>query len=254
MSETLFIVPEELWPEGAGGGATTDRTGGSDDGSPVAGRACGGTLYETPYGRVTQRGLALVRTADTDPRALIYAAKAAGAAAVLAAARAEAVSPLLEPGDLVVPADVIDLTRLLPPTFFAGKGYGFIRLDPPFCPELSAALYAAAREKTPRAFRGATYVGVDGSREATEAERRMYRTWGGDVVGAGLVPEAFLARELELCYAGLVIVGDAETDLLPVLARAAELARRHRECGCGLAMAGARAQGLISEDWREWVG
>jgi len=253
VSETLYILPEDLLPAEIVGEAGPDRTGGSDDGSPGAGHASRAARHETPYGRVEQRGLALVRSAGTDPRALIYAAKAAGATAVLAAARVEAVSPLLEPGDLVVPADVIDLTRLLPPTFFVGKGYGFIRLNPPFCPELSAALYAAAREKTPRVFRGAVYVGVDGSREATDAERRMYRTWGGDVAGAGLVPEAFLARELELCYAGLAVVGEAQVDLLTVLARAAGMVLRRRECGCGLAMAGARNQGLIGDNWREWL-
>lgn len=250
MGETLFIVPEDMIP---GGWAETALTADAGGARPP-GAASGAVLHETPYGKVTQRGLALLRTAETDPRALIYAAKQAGATAVLAAARAEPVSPLLEPGDLVVPGDVIDLTRLLPPTFFVGKGYGFIRLDPPFCPVLAAALFAAAREKTPRAFRGATYVGLDGSRETTPAERRMYRTWGADVAGAGLVPESFLARELELCYAGVTMVGEAQVDVLPALARAAAMVPHGRECGCRRAMAGARVQGLIGEDWREWVG
>lgn len=246
MPELVYIVPAEM--------------------APAAGAfACGEVLHETPYGKVAELGGALIRDEVTDPRALIYAAKQAGATAVLAAGRVESVSPLLEPGDLVVPADVVDLTRLLPSTFFVGKGYGFIRVDPPFCPALLAALHEAVRAKTPRAFRGATYVGLDGFREATPAERRMYRTWGADVVGAGLLPEAFLARELELCYAGLVVVSDAREnrrpvvngnrpDILPVLARAASLLRAPRQCGCGRAMAGPRAQGLIGTDWRKWPG
>ncbi|MFS8640369.1 MAG: hypothetical protein LOD90_06080 [Symbiobacteriaceae bacterium] len=252
MSETLYILPEDLLPAATESGAGTIGADHAAGGSPVAEHASPVTRHETPYGQVEQRGLALIRTADTDPRALIYAAKAAGASAVLAAARVEPVSPLLEPGDLVVPADVIDLTRLLPPTFFVGKGYGFIRLDPPFCPELSAALYAAARAMTPRAFRRATYVGLDGSREATPAERRMYRMWGADVFGSGLVPEAFLARELELCYAALTVVGEAHVNLVSVLARAARMVRHDRSCSCRQAMAAARAQGLIGDDWREW--
>ncbi|MBY6277546.1 MAG: hypothetical protein CWE10_15310 [Symbiobacterium thermophilum] len=258
MGEVLFILPEAMAAGAGSPGAGHPGLRPPGTGTPETAYSGTGAfdrliLHETPYGKVEQRGPVLVRTAGTDPRALIYAAKAAGASAVLAAARVEPVIPLLEPGDLVVPVDVIDLTRLLPPTFFVGRGYGFIRLDPPFCPELSAALYATAREKTPRAFRGATYVGLDGSREATPAERRMYRAWGADVVGSGLVPEAFLARELELCYAALTVVREAQADVLAVLERAAQLAPVRRSCSCGRAMAGARAQGLIGEDWRQWL-
>lgn len=211
------------------------------------------TLHDTPYGSVVERGGLLIRDGETDPRALIYAAKQAGASRVLAAGLVEPISPLLEPGDLVVPADAVDLTRLLPATFFIGKGYGFIRLDPPFCPELMGSLYQAGRAQTPRCFRGATFVGTDGFREATPAERRMYRTWGADVAGAGLLPEAFLAREMELCYAAVTVVGSDPAGLRRVLERAAHLAGSgRRNCACGQAMAGARAQGLIGEDWREW--
>lgn len=227
MPDLCFIVPPELAPPG---GASV--------------------VHETPYGKVVERGGALLRTEEADPRALIYAAKAAGATQVLAADLVEPVSPLLEPGDLVVPADTIDQTRLRPFTFFVGKGYGFIRLDPPFCPELMQRLLTAARTATPRTFRGATYVGTDGPREATPAERRMYRTWGADVLGTGLLPEAYLARELELCYAALTAVGPA--DLLPLLRAAAAHERGTRGCTCGQTMAFARSQGLVGEDWRTW--
>ena len=260
MPEVVYIIPAQMLPQVAAG--RKPATGG---GAAERIFSCGEVLHETPYGKVAELGGALVRDAATDPRALIYAAKQAGATAVLAAGVAEAVSPLLEPGDLVVPADVVDLTRLLPNTFYEGKGYGFIKVDPPFCPELMAALYEAVRGTTPRAFRGATFVGTDGNREPTPAELRMYRAWGGDVVGAGLLPEAFLARELELCYAAVAVVcvpsanlppmaGEGGANLLEILARAAALRQGPRGCRCGQAMAGARAQGLIGADWREWVG
>lgn len=223
MPERYLILPPALAPQGD--------------------RLC----HETPYGQVVEQAGALLRTEEVDPRALIYAAKAAGATQVLAADIVAAVSPLLEEGDLVVPADTVDQTRLRPFTFFVGKGYGFIKLDPPFCPELMNRLYSAAREATPRTFARATYVGTDGPREATPAELRMYRTWGADLLGTGLLPEAYLARELELCYAALTVVGQG--DLWPVLQA---VTAHERRCNCGQTMAFARSQGLVGEDWRTW--
>ena len=53
---------------------------------------------------------------------------------------------------------------------------------------------------------GGVYLGVDGPRRETAAEARMFRSWGADVLGQNLVPEIALARELGLCFAGLVTV------------------------------------------------
>lgn len=227
MPDLILIVPPEMAPLGA---------------KPVT--------HETLYGQVVEQGGALLRLENSDPRALIYAAKASGATQVLAADLVEPLTPLLEPGDLLVPADTIDQTRLRPFTFFVGKGYGFIKLNPPFCPALMKSLLASARSVTPRAFQGATYVGTDGPREATPAERQMFRTWGADILGTGLLPEAYLARELELCYGALTAVGPA--DLTALLQAAGALERGVRACTCGQTMAFARSQGLVGEDWRTW--
>lgn len=227
MADLFFIVPPELAPQDAKA-----------------------VTHQTPFGPVTEQGTFLLRTEGADPRALIYAAKAAGAGRILAADLVEPVSPLLEEGDLLIPADTIDQTRLRPATFFVGKDYGFIKLNPPFCPELMASLHRAGRALTPRTFQGATYLGTDGPRGATPAERRMFRNWGADVVGSGLLPEAYLARELELCYGAITAVGTA--DLTGVLRKAAELPHGSRSCTCGQTMTFARSQGLVEEDWRTW--
>lgn len=224
MSETIYIVPPALAPAKV---------------VPIA---------ETPFGSVTGSGNIYVRTEGTDARALIYAAKAAGARRVLAADLVQPVSPLLEPGDIIIPADVIDQTKLRPFTFFVGKGYGFIKLNPPFCPDLMGALLGAARRRTARSFRGGTYVCADGPRDATPAELRMYRQWGADLVGTGLLPEAYLARELELCYAAIAAAGEA--DLLPIMQEAAPPVRT---CACDQTMKFSKEQGVVGEDWRTWL-
>lgn len=226
MSHTVLIVPPALAPAGVS------------------------VLAETPFGKVSGHGATLIREEGADARALIYATKAMGARRVLAADSVQAVSPLLEPGDIVVPADVIDQTRLRPFTFFVGKGYGFIKLNPPFCPDLMGALLATARRRTARSFKGGTYVCADGPRDATPAELRMYRQWGADLVGSGLLPEAYLARELELCYAAVTAVGEAD---LYSLLQAAASATAAGTCTCDQTMRFMKEQGVVGEDWQRWL-
>jgi 5'-methylthioadenosine phosphorylase len=50
------------------------------------------------------------------------------------------------------------------------------------------------------------YVATAGPRLETPAEIRKFKLLGGDLVGQTLVPEVFLARELEFCYAALCYV------------------------------------------------
>ncbi|MEZ4673099.1 MAG: hypothetical protein R2932_02505 [Caldilineaceae bacterium] len=57
-------------------------------------------------------------------------------------------------------------------------------------------------------------MGVDGPNRETPAESRLFRRMGADVSGQNLVPEVYLARELGLCYAGLVTIGDYSADQL----------------------------------------
>jgi 5'-methylthioadenosine phosphorylase len=214
--------------------------------------------HQTPFGTVgsftTAEGLtAIVRGEGQDARARIWAAKVLGATAILALESVEATLPLLEEGDIVIPADVIDQTRLKPHTFFPGKGYGFIQMSTPFCPAWSGALLAAAREAQPRTFQRAVYVGTEGPRELTPAERAMYAQWNVHVAGTELLPEPFLARELELCYAALTVIGRRPLpEHLSILAQAAAHAPA-TGCNCGEAMARSKAAGTVGPNWRSWV-
>jgi 5'-methylthioadenosine phosphorylase len=237
---------------------------------------------ETPFGPApaftTPGGLtAFLRTEGQDARARVWAAKDLGATAILAAEVVEAVSDLLEPGDLIVPADVIDQTKFQPHTFFVGKGYGFIQMAMPFCPHYSAEVYYEARRLAPRTFQRAVYTCLEGPRALTEAERQAYRSWGAHLAGTALLPELTLARELELCYAALTIVAEfnprghrqaearlaaAADRLVPILERVAlgpspDPAVRvgeERSCPCAQALARAKASGVVGPDWKSWVG
>jgi purine nucleoside phosphorylase len=56
------------------------------------------------------------------------------------------------------------------------------------------------------------YTGIDGPRRETAAEARIFRQWGADVVGQNLIPEAALAQEVGICFAGLVTVAELSAE------------------------------------------
>ena len=216
-------------------------------------------------------------------RANIYAAKELGAKRVLSWNGAGAISPHIEPGDFVIPDDYIDMTKKRAYTYYVGKGYGFIRQNPAFCPECRAALYAAAKAVEPRTFNGGTYVCTEGPRLETKAEIKMYGMWGGDVVGMTVIPEVYLARELEMCYASLTYISNyAEgspkmdqteggvfsgmlpeavakrmkdsTKMLPMIFRNAILTLMDQDgCNCSHSMDVYKKRGDINDDWHTWI-
>ncbi|MDA8179387.1 MAG: MTAP family purine nucleoside phosphorylase, partial [Deltaproteobacteria bacterium] len=149
-------------------------------------------------------------------RANIYAAKVLGVTRIVAWTGPGAISRKYRPGDLVLPDDLLDFTRNRPSTFYEGKGIGFIRQAPVFCETLRNALRDAAdrgvalRSSAKRSGAGihfgGTYACTEGPRLETPAEIRFLGRAGADLVGMTLCPEAFLARELEICYAPVAYV------------------------------------------------
>ncbi|MBP7867540.1 MAG: MTAP family purine nucleoside phosphorylase [Acidobacteria bacterium] len=219
-------------------------------------------------------------------RAIVWALKSLGTERILAWSGPGSLRPKrFRPGDLVIPDDLVDETRNRPSTFFAGKGWGFIRVHPVFCPEACKALRQGTRDAGRGCRDGGTYVCTEGPRLETPAEIRKCRVIGGDLVGMTLCPEAFLARELEMCYAplcyvtnfaeGLVrrpakpgvlfggMLTDAERERVDECVEAfpavfghalARLAVLPGRCICRQAMLRYRREGVLGEDWREWVG
>ncbi|MGZ9234808.1 MAG: phosphorylase family protein, partial [Anaerolineales bacterium] len=56
--------------------------------------------------------------------------------------------------------------------------------------------------------RGGSFITIEGPRFSTKAESNTYRSWGMSIIGMTASPEAFLAREAEVCYATMAHVTD----------------------------------------------
>ena len=219
-------------------------------------------------------------------RANIYAAKSLGVARIVSWTGPGAISRKVRPADLVLPDDLLDFTRNRPSTFYEGKGIGFIRQSPVFCETLRETLRGDAklREGGGKLHFGGTYACTEGPRLETPAEIRFLARAGADLVGMTLCPEAFLARELEICYAAVAYVTNYaegvrtmpylrgalfEGMLPPEAASAVEAAKnaipgiaiaaaralegKERDCPCAVSMERYRKRGVIGPDFRGWV-
>ena len=56
--------------------------------------------------------------------------------------------------------------------------------------------------------RGGSFITIEGPRFSTKAESSTYRSWGMSIIGMTASPEAFLAREAEICYTTMAHVTD----------------------------------------------
>lgn len=142
-------------------------------------------------------------------RANIWGFKKLGVKRIISVSAVGGIRKDLNPGDIVVLDQIIDMTRARKSTFYDGKtGVIHVDLTHPFCPEMRRILVKAGKiAGIPLVGRG-TYAAVDGPRLETAAEIRAFGILGSDVVGMTAMPEASLARELEICYAGLSVVAN----------------------------------------------
>lgn len=147
-------------------------------------------------------------------RANIAVLKSLGVTGVLAATAVGSLRPGWRPGTMVVPDQILDLTRRRPTTFFDDAAV-HVDFSRPYCPHLRSELLHVARETAVPVEQGGTYICTEGPRLESGAEIRAYRMWGADIVGMTAMPEAILAREAELSYAGISVVANPAAGTTP---------------------------------------
>ncbi len=214
-------------------------------------------------------------------RANIFALKDLGTRSIISWSETRAISHNFKIGQYVVVEDLVDETVARPNTFFTAQGFGHLRQWPVFCPSLRRALAETLQKENCDFAQHGVYVCVEGPRHETPAETRKYASYGGELLGQALVPEVFLARELQICYASVCYVGRYAEDgtnyrpfedgrVLPeeverqrataavermprVLERFCEvLAHTPAICDCETTMTPYITAGQLGPDWRSW--
>ena len=141
-------------------------------------------------------------------RANIYALKVLGVDRIISINAVGSLRQDIAPMDIVIPDQLIDRTKLRPSTFFERGVVAHVAFAEPFCAELRRVAQLAAESTGAKVHFGGTYVVMEGPQFSTRAESELYRSWNADIVGMTALPEAKLAREAEMCYAGVAFVTD----------------------------------------------
>jgi len=136
-------------------------------------------------------------------RANLHALEVAGATAVIAMNTVGVITGRLRPGDIVIPAQLIDYTWGREHTYFDGTTgeVRHVEFSAPFTPALRERLLHAAGAAGIDCVDGGVYAVTQGPRLETPAEIDRLERDGADMVGMTAMPEAVLAAELGLEYA-----------------------------------------------------
>ena len=146
---------------------------------------------------------------EVNYRANIYALKSLGVDKIVSISACGSLRENLQPGHIVIPNQLFDFTKGKRAVSFFGEGIvTHIGSADPFCPALSEKVFQAVRQTGGTAHMGGTYITIEGPRFSTKAESNVFRSWGMSIIGMTSSPEAFLAREAEICYATMAHVTD----------------------------------------------
>lgn len=141
-------------------------------------------------------------------RANIFALKVLGVERIVSISACGSLREDYAPGHIVIPDQLFDNTRNRPRTFFGEGLVAHIGVADPFCEDLSQQLEQAVRATGATVHAGGSLITIEGPRFSTKAESNVFRAWNMSLIGMTACPEAFLAREAEICYAAMAHVTD----------------------------------------------
>lgn len=176
-------------------------------------------IIDTPYGRSPTMRLFSIEgrrvltcrmhgwrsgvTRANASRQIFWVFREAGVRKILSEGGVGTINRLLDPRDLLIPDDYIDLS--VRKDVMLDSRYLLVMRDA-LCPTLRKNLLDSARRSYDgRIFDRAIYAVTDGRHFESTAEIAMLNG-RADIVGQSLAPEVYLAREIGACYANLSFV------------------------------------------------
>ncbi len=141
-------------------------------------------------------------------RANMWALKSLGVTHVLAINAVGGINPAMPTGSLVIPDQIIDYTWGREHTFDDGSGGDLLHVDftYPYDEGLRGDVLRIAADNCIPCCAPATHGVTQGPRLESAAEINRLERDGCDLVGMTGMPEAALARELELAYVSVCMV------------------------------------------------
>jgi 5'-methylthioadenosine phosphorylase len=168
-----------------------------------------GNLMGKPVAFLARHGIGHTYDPSGVPyRANIFALKKLGVKRIVSVSACGSLREAYSPGTIIIPNQIFDFTHKRERSFFGEGLVAHVSVADPFCENLSNILENAVKQTEARFHRGGTYITIEGPRFSTKGESNLYRQWGIDIIGMTASPEAFLAREAEICYTTMAHVTD----------------------------------------------
>jgi len=220
-----------------------------------------GTLSGKRIAFLARHGIGhTITPSEVNYRANIYALKKIGVEWVVSINACGSLREDYRPGEIVIPDQIFDYTLGARERSFFGEGLvAHVSVAEPFCSDLSTHLENAVNGAKATVHNRGTFAIIEGPRFSTKAESNFFRSMNCSIVGMTAAPEAFLAREAELCYAIMAHVTDYDVwhtteeqvsveVVIRTLQRNADLAQKaiqllvealpdDRSCSCGDSLA-----------------
>jgi 5'-methylthioadenosine phosphorylase len=198
-------------------------------------------------------------------RANLWAMKELGVTRIIGPTACGSLKAEVKPGDMVVADQIVDRTSGRKDTFYDGPITTHVSFADPYCPQLRPLAVDALRAAGVTTHERGTVVVIQGPRFSTRAESKWFSGLGWEVINMTQYPEAYLARELEICYVNISLITDydvglegqagvepvSHAEVMKVFSSNNERVKQaifkiieaipaERTCGCGHALAGAR--------------
>ncbi len=170
-----------------------------------------GELYGTEVFFLPRHGVShTIPPHKINYRANLWVLKQAGVDTIIAVNAVGGIDSDLKAGQLVIPDQVIDYTTSRTNTFFEEGLKEVVHIDftEPYCNDLRERIIAICKEQSINFKDNGTYAATEGPRlESAQEVNRLERD-GCNIVGMTGMPEAALARELDICYACITVVAN----------------------------------------------
>lgn len=140
-------------------------------------------------------------------RANLWALNELGVDTIIAVNAVGGIRADMIPGSLVIPDQIIDYTTSRINTFFEENLNNVTHIDfsYPYSESIRKTIFTSAEKQCIQLIDNAVYAATEGPRLETAAEIQRLKCDGCDIVGMTGMPEAALARELEIDYASICV-------------------------------------------------
>ncbi|MGA2761389.1 MAG: S-methyl-5'-thioadenosine phosphorylase [Candidatus Cybelea sp.] len=146
-------------------------------------------------------------------RANLYAMKTLGVKWIVGPTACGSLLESVPPGSMVVADQLVDRTSGRKDTFYDGPITTHVSFADPYCPTMRPIAVQALKSLDIETFERGTVVVIQGPRFSTRSESKWFQSQGWEVINMTQYPEAYLARELEMCYVNISLITDYDVGL-----------------------------------------